>query len=79
MPLTKMPTEILLDELFRRNPWIDRKQTARLVGDIEPQTLAARDARGTHDLKKYKFGKNGRVKYKYSDVLAYVERQTDPG
>ena len=82
MPLnelvTKIPTPILLNELNRRNPWLDRNQAGPIIG-VEPETLAARDSRKSHKLRKFKDGPNGRVKYKWLDLQEYVERQTDPG
>ena len=78
MPLSSFTNDELLKELNKRNPWLDREQAAREIGDLEPATLRARDSRKSHSLKRYKFGKNGRVKYRYSDVQEFLRQQQIP-
>lgn len=78
MPLTEFTTDDLLNELNRRNPWLNRAQTAREIGDCDPDTLRKRDANKSHTLKKYKFGPNGRVKYRWLDVREHVRKQQLP-
>lgn len=77
MTLSKVSTDDLLNELNKRNPWLSRIQLAPYI-DVEPETLAARDSRKSHDLKRYKFGKNGRVKYRWLDIQEYLSRQLMP-
>ena len=78
MPLSAFSINDLLNEINKRNPWLDREQAAPLIGDIEPSTLAARDSRGTHKLPRYKFGKNGRVKYRWSDIQEHIRQWQMP-
>jgi len=78
MPFSRFTDDELLKELHKRNPWLDREQAAREIGDLEPATLRARDSRKSHNLKRYKFGKNGRVKYRYSDVQEFLRQQQVP-
>jgi hypothetical protein len=78
MPLTKFTTADLLNELNKRNPWLDRGQTAKQIGDCDADTLRKRDKNKSHDLKAYKFGKNGRVKYRWLDVQEHVRKQQLP-
>ena len=74
MPLRKFTTDDLLNELNRRDPWLDRAQTAREIGDCDPDTLRKRDTNNSHNLKRYKFGPNGRVKYRWSDVQEHIRQ-----
>ena len=78
MPLSAFSVDELLNELIKRNPWLNRKQTSRYI-DVEPGTLSARDSRKSHDLRSYKDGKHGRRKYRFSDIEEYLRRQQCPG
>jgi len=69
--------EELLSEMYRRDPLLDGNQTAREL-DMEPGTLRSKNSRGSHALKRYKFEKNGPVKYRFSDVREYIRKQQVP-
>jgi len=75
--LKDFTNEELLSENYRRDPFLDREQTAREL-QIEPGTLRSKDSRGSHKLKRYKFEKNGPVKYRFSDVREYIRQQQVP-
>jgi hypothetical protein len=75
--ITKFTTKELITELLRRDAWLDRNQAAPML-NMTVSTLRKKDSRKTHNLTRYKAGKNGRVSYKFSDVMEELKRQQVP-